>query len=403
MMLKDSDGTFVSSFLRLTKSLLRTRMQMACKMRNRENLEEENMKLVKKSFAAFMMLIMLVGCMHPMIVKAVANDAATAKKVVSVCASYIKKGATTDTGITYTNSNNSVTYASVMTEMGLPTEPPASTGWTNIGGSTTDIIKYEDGTKTVGAVYFKRGDTSDVYVHVKKGEEVHTISFRFNKDSGVLQSVNNFEGTSKAELVAFLDNYFEEESGETVPEIAPEEPQPEPTTESVLPSNMTDNGNGTYTVVDSELGETIINATVVSEGMVYRMYNPNSGEHFYTKDAAEKDSLTAGGWNYEEDASFETIAATEEDAVPVYRVYNPNSGLHHYTMEKGEALSLKNIGWNYEGISLYVYNKYSSKGSEQYRMYNPNDGQHHWTVSAGERDSLVAIGWNDEGIAWRVK
>ena len=161
MMLKDSDGTFVSSFLRLTKSLLRTRMQMACKMRNRENLEEENMKLVKKSFAAFMMLIMLVGCMHPMIVKAVANDAATAKKVVSVCASYIKKGATTDTGITYTNSNNSVTYASVMTEMGLPTEPPASTGWTNIGGSTTDIIKYEDGTKTVCAVYFKCGDSGD--------------------------------------------------------------------------------------------------------------------------------------------------------------------------------------------------------------------------------------------------
>ena len=361
------------------------------------------MKLVKKSFAAFMMLIMLVGCMHPMIVKAVANDAATAKKVVSVCASYIKKGATTDTGITYTNSNNSVTYASVMTEMGLPTEPPASTGeWTG-SGSTTDIIKYEDGTKTVWAVYFKYGDTSDVYVSVKKGEEVHTISFMFNKDSGVLQSVNNFEGTSKAELVAFLDNYFEEESGETVPEIAPEEPQPEPTTESVLPSNMTDNGNGTYTVVDSELGETIIKATVVSEGMVYRMYNPNSGEHVYTKDAGERDQMVIWGWNYEEDASYPTIAADEEDAVPVYRVYNPNNGLHHYTMDKNEAVTLKNRGYNYEGISLYVYNKDSKKGTEQYRLYNPYDGQHHWTVSASERDYLASIGWNDEGVAWRVK
>ena len=122
---------------------------------------------------------------------------------------------------------------------------------------------------------------------------------------------------------------------------------------------MVDNGNGTYTVKDNELGSTVINAAVVSEGMVYRMYNPNSGEHFYTKDPSEKDSLVASGWNYEEDASFETIAATEEDAVPVYRVYNPNSGLHHYTMDKGEALSLKGLGWNYEGISLYVYNKNS--------------------------------------------
>ena len=170
-----------------------------------------------------------------------------------------------------------------------------------------------------------------------------------------------------------------------------------------LPEGMVDNGDNTFTVSDPELGETKISASVVSEGMVYRMYNPNSGEHVYTKDAAEKDFLVSTGWNYEEDASFATIAATEESATPVYRVYNPNSGLHHYTMDKGEALGLKNMGWTYEGISLYVYDKNSSKGTAQYRLYNPNDGQHHWTVSEGEKDALVAMGWNDEGIAWRVK
>lgn len=172
---------------------------------------------------------------------------------------------------------------------------------------------------------------------------------------------------------------------------------------AALSANMTDNGNGTYTVTDSDLGEVKINAAVISEGMTYRMYNPNTGEHFYTKDASERDSLQVSGWNYEENASFPTISASEEGANPVYRVYNPNSGLHHYTLDKGEALYLKNAGWNYEGISFYAFDKDSGKGQPQYRLYNPNDGQHHWTVDANERDSLVSIGWNDENIAWNVK
>lgn len=32
---------------------------------------------------------------------------------------------------------------------------------------------------------------------------------------------------------------------------------------------------------------------------MYRMYNPNSGEHFYTANSFEKDSLTKSGWKYE--------------------------------------------------------------------------------------------------------
>ena len=32
---------------------------------------------------------------------------------------------------------------------------------------------------------------------------------------------------------------------------------------------------------------------------MYRLYNPNSGEHFYTADASERDHLVDVGWNYE--------------------------------------------------------------------------------------------------------
>ena len=36
-----------------------------------------------------------------------------------------------------------------------------------------------------------------------------------------------------------------------------------------------------------------------STGVMYRLYNPNSGEHFYTSSEAERDSLISVGWDYE--------------------------------------------------------------------------------------------------------
>lgn len=32
---------------------------------------------------------------------------------------------------------------------------------------------------------------------------------------------------------------------------------------------------------------------------VYRLYNPKSGEHFYTTSAIERDSIVESGWDYE--------------------------------------------------------------------------------------------------------
>ncbi|MBQ9549262.1 MAG: InlB B-repeat-containing protein, partial [Lachnospiraceae bacterium] len=65
---------------------------------------------------------------------------------------------------------------------------------------------------------------------------------------------------------------------------------------------------------------------------MHRLYNPNSGEHFFTGNVVEKDFLITLGWSYEGVAWY----APESSSVPVYRLYNPNAGDHHYTMNKGE-------------------------------------------------------------------
>lgn len=126
---------------------------------------------------------------------------------------------------------------------------------------------------------------------------------------------------------------------------------------------------------------------------IYRLYNPNSGEHHYTASLWENNNLAKLGWKAE---GIGWYAPRSGDAV--YRLYNPNSGDHHYTVNKAESNYLDEIGWNYEGVAWY------SGGSKAvYRLYNPNAkgaGSHHYTLSKAESTYLDNIGWNAEGIGW---
>ncbi len=178
------------------------------------------------------------------------------------------------------------------------------------------------------------------------------------------------------------------------------QPDPDPV-EDDLPENCVRNEDGTLTYTEEGLGSVIVAEEVLKEGVVYRMYNPNSGEHFYTMVAEERDFLVSVGWNYESESCY-TAPGADSDALPVYRLYNPNGNSHHFTMDKEEALFVKNAGWIYEGISFYAYKKDSGKGVPVYRAYNPNDGHHNFTTDRKEQDFIVGLGWSDEGIAWNV-
>lgn len=127
---------------------------------------------------------------------------------------------------------------------------------------------------------------------------------------------------------------------------------------------------------------------------MYRLFNPNSGEHFYTGSIEERDNLVSVGWNYEGIAWNAPVVGD-----PVYRVFNPNSGDHHYTMSQLEVNNLVAVGWRYEGVA---WNTAPEGNIPQYRLYNPNAdlGSHHYTSSVEERDYLVSVGWILEGIGW---
>ncbi len=129
-----------------------------------------------------------------------------------------------------------------------------------------------------------------------------------------------------------------------------------------------------------------------------RLYNPNSGEHFYTASIEEKAALVKLGWN---DEGYGWVAPRQEEGVKaVYRLYNPNAGDHHYTTSEDERDTLKAFGWKYEGEGWKSAADSETPVYRQYN-YNPNAGDHHYTTSEDERDTLKAFGWKYEGEGWK--
>lgn len=138
-------------------------------------------------------------------------------------------------------------------------------------------------------------------------------------------------------------------------------------------------------------------APVATQPM-YRLYNPNSGEHFYTASARERDDVVRAGWNYE---GVGWTAPVKSDT-PVFRLYNPNAGDHHYTTDSAERINLMSLGWRYEGIGWYSADASQGARVPLLRQYNPNakSGSHNFTTSQAENDHLVSLGWRAEGIGW---
>ena len=127
---------------------------------------------------------------------------------------------------------------------------------------------------------------------------------------------------------------------------------------------------------------------------MYRLYNPNSGEHFYTASTVERDAVIAAGWN---DEGIGWTAPTE--GIRVYRLYNSFAGEHHYTSSEVERDALVAAGWTLEEGGWFSD---PGEAAPLYRAYNPNAyaNNHHYTTDWGEFVILLSLGWQDECVGW---
>ena len=160
--------------------------------------------------------------------------------------------------------------------------------------------------------------------------------------------------------------------------------------------SFTVKGRFTDATLATRFGTLTAKVTVNDYYQMFRLYNPNSGEHFYTASASERAGLISLGW-HDEGVGWDAPLKSNK---PVYRLYNPNAGDHHYTTSAAERDFLVKKGWHDEGIGWFSA---ENAGKQPlYRQYNPNakSGAHNFTLNTAERDSLVHLGWHDEGTAW---
>ncbi len=137
-----------------------------------------------------------------------------------------------------------------------------------------------------------------------------------------------------------------------------------------------------------------LTAQAADTATMYRLYNPNSGEHFYTASLVERQAVIDAGWDDEGEGWTAPI-----EGVQVYRLYNSFAGEHHYTTSAEERDMLVSVGWTWEeGGWCSDY----SQAVPLYRAYNPNAfaNNHHYTTDWGEFQFLLSLGWQDEGIGW---
>lgn len=98
------------------------------------------------------------------------------------------------------------------------------------------------------------------------------------------------------------------------------------------------------------MGLVLLSPSVSAESSIsmYRMYNPNSGEHLYTRSVGERDNLKRYGWHYEGVAwqaptsGSQFIACTTDITVNIFTPLMPEKEIRFRTQD-GRTKVLRSI------------------------------------------------------------
>jgi outer membrane protein assembly factor BamB len=133
---------------------------------------------------------------------------------------------------------------------------------------------------------------------------------------------------------------------------------------------------------------------------LYRLFNPTSGEHFYTTDSNELNTLTARGLFRSEGIPGYLGHTSGSGLLAVYRLFNPTSGEHFYTTDANEESTLVAKGlFRLESVIGYVSSASGSGLSPLYRLFNPTSGEHFYTTDQNEENTLTSLGiFRSEGV-----
>ncbi|MFA6159633.1 MAG: SpoIID/LytB domain-containing protein [Parcubacteria group bacterium] len=144
------------------------------------------------------------------------------------------------------------------------------------------------------------------------------------------------------------------------------------------------NGDHFYTASENEKNQIVIVP-------VFRFYSTINGDHMYTASNSEKGilaNMTISGYQYE-GIAFYGYSSRVTNSFPVYRFYSPSHRNHLYTISESERNQLSESDYQYEGIAFYAYATQLMGSSPIYRFYDSQIGDHFYTASENEKNNLL--------------
>jgi hypothetical protein len=171
-------------------------------------------------------------------------------------------------------------------------------------------------------------------------------------------------------------------------------------------------GTNRYTVVLIAAGYPHSTARP-GELTLYRFYRPDSGTHFYTTSAAERDKLAgmheAGGYWYEGPVGFvlkpSTAPAGTRELTRFYRPAPWFTGTHFYTSSQSERDRVLTLPqYRLDGVAAAVHTRAGAGLVPMYRFFRPGTGTHFYTTSAAEVERVKLVPeYQFEGVAFYVR
>lgn len=158
----------------------------------------------------------------------------------------------------------------------------------------------------------------------------------------------------------------------------------------------------------ARLGESSVPVPASTAVRFHRLFNITANTHFFTSNQAEAEFAIRAGLRDETTgrAGISVATTSAADRTPLYRLYNLQTGTHYYTTNAAERESLvalvppppgpdtRTSGWRFEGEVGFVFPNATANTALVQRLYNTASGTHLFTENASVATSVLLLpGW----------
>jgi hypothetical protein len=136
---------------------------------------------------------------------------------------------------------------------------------------------------------------------------------------------------------------------------------------------------------------------------VHRLYNPQTGDRFFTQSRQARDRAQSAGYIYEEIAFYllganDTLTQRLSGLVHASKEAPDDFTDHLYTISADDKTSASNLGYASDETLGFIYEVAGAGRTPLYRLVSDLARQHVFTMDPDERTRFLAAGFREEGI-----